>query len=76
MEFPGRKEESEGCDQASMVGVRSDGASQQPSSRVSGHSKSRLVPRGMMPVICVWWSGMIFLLGYVSERVAYLVRSQ
>jgi len=51
--FPGRKEESEGVLQASIVGVRSEGAFQQPSSRVFGDSKSRLVPRGMMPVICI-----------------------
>jgi hypothetical protein len=52
--LPGRKESSEGLLQASMSGVRSCGAFQQPSSRVVGDSKSRLVPRGIIPVICFW----------------------
>jgi hypothetical protein len=52
--LPGRKEESEGLLQRSMSGVRSEGAFQQPSSRVLGDSKSRLVPSGIIPVICVF----------------------
>jgi hypothetical protein len=50
--LPGRHESSGGVLQALMLRVRSCGAFQQPSSRVLGDSKSRLVPRGMLAVIC------------------------